>query len=75
MLKQAGYFAERLTAATSALDQQTCGEAQVELAFRLAFGRKPSSDERSAAAEYIRSAGLPAFCSAMLNANEFVYVD
>ena len=75
MLKQAGYFAERLTAATSALDQQTCGEAQVELAFRLAFGRKPSSDERSAAAEYIRSAGLPAFCRAMLNANEFVYVD
>ncbi len=69
VVQQAAYFAERLT-----------GEAgpdparQAERGFQLAFGRAPSGSERTAAVALIRSHGAPAFCRALYNANEFVYV-
>ncbi len=69
VVQQAAYFAERLT-----------GEAgpdparQTERGFQLAFGRPPSATERTAAVALIRSHGTPAFCRALYNANEFVYV-
>ncbi len=70
MLKQAGYFAERL--------QTEAGEApaaQVRRGFALAFGRPPSQEEQRAAETTIRKKGLFALCHVLLNANEFVYVD
>ncbi|MFP6900514.1 MAG: DUF1553 domain-containing protein, partial [Opitutales bacterium] len=70
MLKQTGYFAERL--------QAEAGEApakQVRLGFALAFGRPPSQEEQRAAETTIRKKGLFALCHVLLNANEFVYLD
>jgi hypothetical protein len=70
MLKQADYFAVRL-----AENPDSSPTEQVSLAFRSAFGRQPSTAESTASMAFIKSAGLAAFCRALLNANEFVYVD
>jgi hypothetical protein len=48
--------------------------AQVERAFWLALGRPPGRDESDAATKLIEQHGLRAFCRALFNANEFVYV-
>jgi len=70
MLKQAGYFAERL--------QTEAGEApakQIRLGFALAFGRPPTPEEQRAAKNTIQKQGLFTLCHTLLKANEFVYVD
>ena len=69
VIRQAESFAERLQA-----EAGTDPARQVERGFRLAFGRAPSVIERDAAAMLITSHGTAAFCRAMYNANEFVYV-
>ncbi len=66
MLRQAGYFAERL---------EKEGGDSIAGAYALAFAREPSSHEAKMAAEFIKAEGLFAFCRALLNSNEFVYVD
>jgi len=66
MLRQARYFSERL---------EKEGGDPVETAYALAFGRKPFPEEREMAGEFIQRQGLFAFCRALFNANEFVYVD
>ena len=63
-------FAERL--------RKEAGEdarAQVERAFQLALGRKPTPFELMKAVDFVRdgSDGLAEFCQAMFNLNEFVY--
>ena len=70
MLRQAGYFAERL--------EKEAGndpEDQIRLAFALAFGRQPLQAETDLARELVEKQGLFTFCRSLLNANEFVYVD
>lgn len=69
MLRQSRYFAERLENESSSLGDQ------IDLAFQLAFNRPPTADERSAAQALVERLGLLHFCRALLNANEFVYVD
>jgi hypothetical protein len=67
---QAEHFAERL--------RREAGDdpaRQAERAFRLAFGRPPSAAEKAAAVALIRDHGAAAFCRAVYNANEFLYVD
>jgi cytochrome c553 len=67
-MQQAGLFAERVKA--------EAGEqpgAQVERAFRLAFGRLPAEAEQRAAAALVQQHGLAALCRTLLNANEFLY--
>ncbi len=53
--------------------------ARVERAYRLALGRRPSSDELGRSVEFLAKAGNPEafvdFCHALLNLNEFVFVD
>ncbi len=49
--------------------------AQIHRAFRLAFGRTPSTKEASAALHLVRMHGLTVFCRALFNANEFVFVN
>jgi hypothetical protein len=69
VVQQAGLFAERV--------RREAGDdpaAQVRRAFRLAFGRLPTTEESAAALPLIREHGLAAFCRALLNANEFLYV-
>jgi len=70
IIDQASFFAERLRREAGELDVK----AQVTLAFRLAFGRTPKDEEVSSAVELIRRHDLEAFCRALLNANEFLYV-
>jgi hypothetical protein len=69
MLKQADCFAERL--------QKTSGDPAklVETAYRLAFGRPPTAEERNALMEYAKKHGLAKACRVLFNANEFVFVD
>jgi len=70
VLDQARYLAGRV--------KKEAGEgqpAQVERAFRLAFGRDPAPAERDAALRVVHDHGLAALCRALFNANEFVYVN
>lgn len=48
-------------------------EAQVDCAFRLAFGRDPQAKERPAAKRLLEKRGLATLCRGLLNANEFLY--
>lgn len=68
ILQQAKFFAERLT--REAGDTQ----ARVDRAYRLAFGRAPTSQEQAAAVDLINKHGLAIFCRAIFNTNEFLYV-
>ena len=70
MLKQADYFAARLEATPD-----STAEERVVQAFQLAFGRPPSTEELQAAVDFAESESLAALCRALLNANEFVFVD
>jgi hypothetical protein len=69
LMQQADLFAQRLQR-----DAGTDAAAQVRRGFRLAFGREPSAEESAAAVKVIRAHGTTAFCRALLNANEFLYV-
>lgn len=66
ILRQARYFSERL---------EKEGGDPVPLAYQLAFGRAPQKEEAGLARQFIADEGLFAFCRALFNANEFVYVD
>jgi len=68
LVQQSGFFADRV--------QREAGanrKAQVNLAFQLAFGRLPRSDECRAGLRLADDQGLPTLCRALMNANEFLY--
>jgi hypothetical protein len=48
---------------------------QVRRAFLLVFGREPEVAESAAATKLVESHGLAAFCRALFNANEFVFMN
>ena len=69
ILQQSQLFSERL--------QRECGNdtsMQVARAYWLCCGREPDPSELKASQEFITEQGLPAFCRAMLNSNEFVFL-
>ncbi|MEQ9071046.1 MAG: DUF1553 domain-containing protein, partial [Gimesia chilikensis] len=70
MLRQARYFAERIK---EEVGSQT--DAQVQRAFQLALGRKPTTQEATLASNFVTQQDLFALCRSLLNSNEFVYVD
>jgi hypothetical protein len=49
--------------------------AQVRRAFALAFQRQPSGEEETGALQLIAKHGWRAFCRALLNANELLYLN
>ncbi len=49
--------------------------AQIDLAFRLALGRPPSTNEAEAMSVYVREHGLTNLCRLIFNLNEFNFVD
>ncbi len=48
---------------------------QVDAAYRLAYGRLPRPEERTALTAYASRHGMANACRLLLNANEFVFVD
>jgi hypothetical protein len=69
-LRMAEYFAKRV--------QGEAGEEvpqQVRRAYRLAYGRLPTAQEVAAVEPAVRAHGLLVLCRALLNSNEFLYVD
>ncbi|HEY7309414.1 MAG TPA: PSD1 and planctomycete cytochrome C domain-containing protein [Gemmataceae bacterium] len=50
-------------------------EAQVRRAYLLAYGRAPKDDEAKLACQVVRRHGLAVLARAILNSNEFLYVD
>jgi Protein of unknown function (DUF1549)/Protein of unknown function (DUF1553)/Planctomycete cytochrome C/F5/8 type C domain len=69
MLKQADCFAGRLQKISDNPAKQA------DAAYRLAFGRPATTEERDALTEYARKHGLAKACRVLFNANEFVFVD
>jgi hypothetical protein len=49
-------------------------DAQVRRAFALAYSREPDAEEIHAAVVLIGQHGLRAFCRALLNSNEMIYL-
>ena len=58
-------------------------ESRVDLAWRIAFARPPSANEKQAAIDYVKQlrsdgddlVGWSALCHTLINTNEFIYVD
>jgi hypothetical protein len=69
MEEQSQRFAARLQ--TEARDMPE----QIDRAFRLAFGRPPSAIEVRASMQMVQRHGLAIFCRALVNANEFVFLN
>jgi mono/diheme cytochrome c family protein len=69
VIRQAAFFAERVSSEAGPDPAR-----QAARAFHLAFGRSPSGSEVAAAVALIKSHGAAAFCRALYNANEFVFV-
>jgi hypothetical protein len=70
MQEVSGAFAARLEKECGA--DRACG---IDMAWRLALGRKPRVAETKLAHDFFESGGsLPDFCLAMFNRNEFLYV-
>jgi hypothetical protein len=69
MLRQSRHLATRVE------NEGGPGVAGVDRAFALAFQRTPTATERSAAVNLVNEQGLFALCRALLNANEFTYLD
>ena len=62
VIKQSEHFARRVG-------------SDVELAFRLAFQRRPTPDEAAAFTDYAGKHGMSSACRVLLNSNEFLFVD
>ena len=89
LLINGAWSLDRARALTGRLASRDDIQARVALAYRLAYGREPEPDERFQAAAFLSaqarrvssSKGPPEreavvdFCHALLNSNEFLYVD
>ncbi|MFM9068519.1 MAG: PSD1 and planctomycete cytochrome C domain-containing protein [Planctomycetota bacterium] len=69
ILDQSAHLAARLQR-----EAGTTPAAQIERAFAIVFGRVPAAEERSGAEQLVQEHGLEAFCRALYNASEFLYV-
>jgi cytochrome c553 len=73
-----GSFSLQQAAALSERLRKEAGEdsaKQASRAFELLFQRPASAEELAEASRFIAAQGLPAFCRAMYNANEFVRIE
>jgi aconitase B len=70
MTTQARHFAERLER-----EAGSDAASQVDLAVRLALGRAATPEERAALVSLTEAHGLANTCRAILNLNEFSFVD
>jgi hypothetical protein len=68
-VRQAQRLAERVSGAANELS------GQIDLAYRFALGRTPTTSERERLVDYARQFGLANACRVIFNSNEFVFVD
>ena len=68
-LRMADRFADRLTQTAVPLDEQ------ISTAFRLLYSRTPDEKEVTLSRDFISRRGLPAFCRALWNSSEFLFMD
>ncbi|MCP5540492.1 MAG: DUF1553 domain-containing protein [Akkermansiaceae bacterium] len=66
----AASFAKRLS---SAAPDST--DDEIRLAFRLALGREPASEELRGGRDFVAAQSIESFCHAIFNLNEFVFLD
>jgi len=69
VLKQCEHFAARLGKISADVP------AQIESAYRLAFSRGPTPEEKERLTAYARKHGLANACRVLLNSTEFMFVD
>jgi hypothetical protein len=69
MIEQAEFLAKHLESSGGSKVEE-----QIKLAYRILFSRSPDADELKEAANFIQEQGLRAFCRAILNSNEFLYL-
>jgi len=69
VLRMAEHFADRLKSESN----DTAG--QVELAFQLATGRRPTTEQQQTLFTYADEFGLDNMCRLLFNLNDFVFVD
>jgi hypothetical protein len=69
ILRQAGMFADRLKK-----DAGDNPAKQIERGYSLAFGRAPTAQEMTLSLQFLKTHPLADFCQAIINLNEFVYV-
>jgi len=69
LIQQSELFAKRLER-----DAPEDRAAQVRRAYALCYSRPASDDEVNLALKFVTESGLPAFCRAVLNSNEFLFI-
>jgi hypothetical protein len=69
-LRMADHFAKRLRDETDGTPR-----SEVDRAYRLLFGREPDAEELRLSQNLVSRRGLSAFCRAMWNSSEFLFVD
>jgi hypothetical protein len=69
MLRQARYLATRIE------NESPDTAGRIRRAFELCFQRKPTAEEQREAGKLVAEQNLFALCRALINANEFLYVD
>lgn len=69
-------FVDRVSKALAQRLERERGDmpARIARAYELTLNREPREEEITSASELIREAGLPAFCWALFNMSEFLYV-
>lgn len=73
-----GFMLQQATALSHFIQSRTDSNdvsAQVRLAFQSILGRSPTAEERNSAVALVRDSELSELCRALLNCNEFIYVD
>ena len=70
VLRMADQFASRLKS-----EADSSAESQIRAAYHLLYGRTPDPDEVALSLDFVQRRGLPAFCRAMWNSSEFLFVD
>ncbi len=69
IVRQSEHFAERV-----AQGGQDC-DSRIALAYRLALGRSPTSDETQAFRAFITKHGMASACRLIFNCNEFLFIN
>jgi mono/diheme cytochrome c family protein len=74
-LLNAPFLIQQSTALAKRIGPEGTPNEQVHRAFQFTFQRRPTDTELSAAVKLLSSHGLPALCRALLNSNEFLFID